>query len=188
MPDELWEKIWKMTQHPYSEQESFHSGLKHVKRDLVEIEQDRVTDLFGAVGNLHMMVFEILYKHAYITVTPPLLELESLDVWNSDGAANKIPYVRYIFSLYQKSLEKAVSRWMDIEDKDDEEEQDKPMTLDAMIRTGRHTLSRKSIPPFQKRAAQGAWARDNELIVTSPTHGRTVALFRGLAEAALAAG
>ena len=41
------------------------------------MERHRVSELFGAVGNLHMTVFEILFKHAYITRMPTLLGLES---------------------------------------------------------------------------------------------------------------
>ncbi len=129
LPHELWEKIWKLTQTQYSESGSFHAGLRARGLQDRELESDRVTDLFGAAGNLHMTVFEILYKHSHISGTPPLMEVESLEVWaaskgeiggaGGEEAERKHSYVKSLFTRYQKNLERHFHRLRDLDIRED---------------------------------------------------------------------
>jgi len=76
LPQELWEKIWKYTQNGYlrrnlesleSDSESYKAGQRVNKSSqsiLWQVEQSRICELFGAVGNLHITLFEILFQSA----------------------------------------------------------------------------------------------------------------------------
>jgi len=86
MPQELWEKVWKFSQNSYfrnKSNESLHTdttyfkcGLRSSKSGMVLLEKERIRDLYGAVGNLHMIVFEILFKNPVLLKPSPEFELE----------------------------------------------------------------------------------------------------------------
>merc|ERR1719188_1127257 len=56
----------------------YRAGLRSEFRNnkLKFIEIDRINDIFGALGNIHMLVFEILYKNPHLLQPTPMLELE----------------------------------------------------------------------------------------------------------------
>jgi hypothetical protein len=115
LPRELWEKIWKHTQAPYDENDTFNCGNRCTDRKYIELENSRLTDLFGAAGNFHMLIFEILYKHPYITQTPAMLELESLEV--RDSRSKKVnSYVKTRFQRYKRLIEMSFSRMIDLQE------------------------------------------------------------------------
>ena len=65
MPLELWEKIWRMTICDAGpDLPPIHSsGVREkASRKWTLFENERITDCFGAAGNLHMILFEVLYK------------------------------------------------------------------------------------------------------------------------------
>ena len=72
LPTELWEKIWTMTQTPFRRR--FEAGTRSKSGPYVLIEKERLDDLFGAAGNLHMMLFEILFKNPHILKVPAMVE------------------------------------------------------------------------------------------------------------------
>ena len=41
------------------------------------LEQERLRELFGNIGNIHMIVFEVLYKNPCILQPSPMYELEA---------------------------------------------------------------------------------------------------------------
>ncbi len=61
LPVEVWERIWRFTQLPYREkkEDTFRVGTRAKSKADVVTEQERVTDLFASVGDLHMFVFEV---------------------------------------------------------------------------------------------------------------------------------
>lgn len=91
LPNELWEKIWKMTMEPrtFNMPPTHSSGVREKSsRKWTLFENERITDCFGAVGNLHMILFEILFKHPFIMTIPQMLELETY------GSLAKFKYFR----------------------------------------------------------------------------------------------
>ena len=88
IPEELWEKIWKFSQNAHFKYKSntpinvdttyYRAGLRSEFRNnkLKFIEVERINDMFGALGNIHMLVFEILYKNPHLLQPTPMLELE----------------------------------------------------------------------------------------------------------------
>ena len=90
MPNELWEKIWKLTVSDGADLPPTHSsGVREkASRKWTLFENERITDCFGAVGNLHMILFEILFKHSYIMTNPHMLEMETT------GNLGKFKYFR----------------------------------------------------------------------------------------------
>ena len=85
IPRELWEKIWKFTQNSYFRYKSavplsvdtsyYRAGLQ-AGPGLARLEQDRIKELFASLGNLHMLVFEVLFKNPHLLQPSALLELE----------------------------------------------------------------------------------------------------------------
>jgi cold shock CspA family protein len=120
LPRELWEKIWKHTQSPYDENNTYNCGYRFAasaeNKKYFELEKNRVMDLFGAAGNFHMFIFEILYKHPYITQTPAMMELESVDTKDSSKSGKKpSSYVKTRFQRYKRLFERAFSRLLDLQ-------------------------------------------------------------------------
>jgi len=86
IPQELWEKIWKFTQNSYFRYKSsvplsldttyYKSGLRSASPSLANLEVERIKDLFGALGDLHMIIFEVLYKNPHLLQPSPMFELE----------------------------------------------------------------------------------------------------------------
>jgi len=87
LPEELWEKIWKFSQNAHFRYRSevpiggddnfFKAGLRSVNYiEMMNIETERLNDMFGSIGNLHMLVFEILFKNPHLLQPSAMLELE----------------------------------------------------------------------------------------------------------------
>ena len=86
IPQELWEKVWKFTQNSYfrykdsvplhKDSSYYKAGLRAAEPALALLEKERVRELFAAVGNLHMIIFEILFKNPLILQPNPMFELE----------------------------------------------------------------------------------------------------------------
>ena len=88
LPEELWEKIWKFTQNAHYKYKSqipicadnnyykagFRATNKGVK--MQNLEKERLNEMFGTLGNLHMLVFEVLYKNPHLLQPTAQLELE----------------------------------------------------------------------------------------------------------------
>ncbi len=113
LPNEIWEKIWKHTQTPFMQQDrSYHSaGVRSSSRKWILLENERITDLFASVGNLHIMVFEILYKHSYIMRMPPILEMST-----SGGQTSYTKYMRALFFKYARLIQVKYARLHHLED------------------------------------------------------------------------
>ena len=81
------------------------------------MERHRVTELFGAAGNLHMTVFEILFKHAYITRLPTLLGLESGLESFREATRKKRPasYAKTRFTRFKRLFERAFSQLLELQ-------------------------------------------------------------------------
>ena len=81
------------------------------------MERHRVSELFGAVGNLHMTVFEILFKHAYITRMPTLLGLESGLESFKEATRKKRPasYAKTRFQRFRRLFERAFSQLLELQ-------------------------------------------------------------------------
>lgn len=79
LPNELWEKIWKITllEKEPDMSPTHSSGTREKIRKWTLFENERITDCFGAAGNIHMILFEILYKHAQIMLPPHLVSFKS---------------------------------------------------------------------------------------------------------------
>ena len=92
LPNELWEKIWKMTlRNVEPDMPPTHtSGVREKSRKWTLFENERITDCFGAAGNVHMMLFEILFKHPHIMTAPQMIEMETV------GNLGKLKYFRYL--------------------------------------------------------------------------------------------
>ena len=117
LPTELWEKIWRLTQLPFNHQEkdTFLSGARASGYPkYVTLEHDRVTSLFAAVGNLHMIVFEILFKHPKIVTAPPVIDMESVGARQT----HNMPYCKAIFQKYLKQLVVTFSRIRELDNLD----------------------------------------------------------------------
>ena len=98
LPPELQEKIWLMTQDPYRDDEAFHAGLRFGDdpEGLWVAEEERITDLFAAAGNLHMMVFEFMFKQVQV---PPNEAL-----WTTSDLMHGCSYPRVLFHKHLKSV------------------------------------------------------------------------------------
>lgn len=117
LPTELWEKIWRLTQAPFDHQEkdTFLAGARasgHPK--YLVLEQDRTTNLFASVGNLHMIIFEILFKHPNIVTAPPVIDMESVGARHT----HNMPYCKAIFQQYLKQFIVAFARLRELENLD----------------------------------------------------------------------
>ena len=117
LPTELWEKIWRLTQVPYNHQEgsTFLAGTRasgHPK--YLTLENDRILNLFAAIGNLHMIVFEVLFKHPNIVTAPPVIDMESVGARNT----HNMPYCKAIFQKYVKQLVVSFARFRELDDLD----------------------------------------------------------------------
>ena len=66
-----------MTQKPFESR--FEAGIRSKDPKFGLLERRRVGDLFGAAGNLHMIIFELLFKKPSILKSPTLFELFSCD-------------------------------------------------------------------------------------------------------------
>ena len=93
---------------------SFRFAEEGVDQDM---ERHRVTELFGAAGNLHMTVFEILFKHAYITRMPTLLGLESGLESFREATRKKRPasYAKTRFTRFKRLFERAFSQLLELQ-------------------------------------------------------------------------
>ena len=88
LPEELWEKIWKFTQNAHFKYKSqvpicsdtnyFKAGFRATNAGLKiqQLEKERLGQMFGSLGNLHMLVFEVLFKNPHLLQPTALLELE----------------------------------------------------------------------------------------------------------------
>ena len=88
IPEELWEKIWKFTQNAHfkyksqvpicSDKNYFKSGFRasNAGPKIQQLEKERLSEMFGALGNLHMIVFEVLFKNPHLLQPSAHLELE----------------------------------------------------------------------------------------------------------------
>jgi len=112
IPQELWEKIWKFTQNSYFRYKSsvplsldttyYKSGLRSVSSKLATLEAERIKGLFGALGDLHMLVFEVLYKNPHIFQPSPMFELEVVgggedhcrSVWRTASQGARTAFIR----------------------------------------------------------------------------------------------
>ena len=117
LPTELWEKIWRLTQVPFNHQkrDTFLAGARaseHPK--YLALENDRTTNLFAAVGNIHMIVFEILFKHPKIVTAPPVIDMESVGARHT----HNMPYCKAIFQKYVKQLVVAFARLRELDNLD----------------------------------------------------------------------
>ncbi|XP_059087743.1 uncharacterized protein LOC131884102 isoform X1 [Tigriopus californicus] len=102
LPSEVWEKIWKYTQVPT--ESKLHGLCSGLRTDSL-VESERLTDLFAAAGDLHMTIFEILFKHPYI-LDPPLMA----DVLMGKVETNLASYSSFMFDRYQKRFQTAFHR------------------------------------------------------------------------------
>ena len=66
-----------MTQKPFENR--FEAGIRSKDSKFGLLEKDRIGRLFGAAGNLHMIIFELLFKKPSILKSPTLFELFSGD-------------------------------------------------------------------------------------------------------------
>ena len=81
LPVEVQEKIWLLTQEPGGTKPIFLSGQRFAPspasgedpQGLWLAEKERVTDLFAAAGNLHVIVFEFLFKQVLISLKKSIL-------------------------------------------------------------------------------------------------------------------
>ena len=117
LPTELWEKIWRLTQTPFNhqEKETFLAGARasgHPK--YLILEQDRTTNLFASVGNLHMIVFEVLFKHPNIVTAPPVIDMESVGARHT----HNMPYCKAIFQQFLKQFIVAFARLRELDNLD----------------------------------------------------------------------
>ena len=81
------------------------SGVREkASRKWTLFENERITEFFGAAGNLHMILFEILFKHHYIMIPPHLVEL------GTGGNLIQMKYMRFYFFKFVKMLTKKFAR------------------------------------------------------------------------------
>lgn len=103
LPQELWEKIWKYTQNgyfrykdkvPLNADKTYYKAGQRVNKatlpTLWKVEQARLSDLFGAVGNLHITLFEILFQS-----TPNKDSFGLVDEWETNDSTSMDSYKRY---------------------------------------------------------------------------------------------
>lgn len=104
LPQELWEKIWKYTQNgyfrykdtvPLNADKTYYKAGQRVNKTmnptLWKVEQARLSDFFGAVGNLHITLFEILFQS-----TPANKDFYGLvDEWETNDSTSMDSYKRY---------------------------------------------------------------------------------------------
>ena len=152
LPTELWEKIWRLTQVPFNHQEkdTFVAGARasgHPK--YLVLEQDRTTNLFASVGNLHMIVFEILFKHPNIVTAPPVIDMESAGARNT----HNMPYCKAIFLQFLKQFVVAFARLreldnLDLKQKSIEYKKDN-MEQDVNVGNGKDSIELEENPDSQ---------------------------------------
>ena len=53
-----------LSKTPFEADRGCMSGTLAFQTKFVNLEKERISDLFGAAGNLHMAVFELLFKHS----------------------------------------------------------------------------------------------------------------------------
>ena len=166
MPLELWEKIWRMTICDGPDLPPIHSsGVREkASRKWTLFENERITDCFGAAGNLHMILFEVLYKvrnrdtnphfpnlilqlktsqHPYILTNPQMLEMETT------GNLAKFKYFRLYFFKFAKLLKMKFSR-LELLDQDkykaiDEIEDMSTMSVPKRIEQGQFHITHHSV-------------------------------------------
>ena len=184
LPNEIWEVILKKTQHPYSEnrEETFNVGINAESEEATRLHQDRITDLFGAAGNLHMLVFETLFKHAYITMTPAMMALDSVDMKHCSG--RKVSYLKSLFQRFRKNLEMAAFRFSHMDEiktvaedlgnvnlsGEDEQHVDNL----GSIQRGRFTIAQDRLPLAKELSNK--WLKDYQFVVTSSTYSPVIAI------------
>jgi len=126
IPQELWEKIWKFTQNSYFRYKSsvpllldntyYKSGLRAGSSDIAGLEKSRIGDLFGALGNIHMLVFEGLFKNPHILQPSPIFELEMggggiedhcRSLWKSSiqGARTAFTRMQHLDQMFSDTME-----------------------------------------------------------------------------------
>ena len=161
LPTELWEKIWRLTQVPFNHQEkdTFLAGARasgHPK--YLVLEQDRTTNLFASVGNLHMIVFEILFKHPNIVTAPPVIDMESAGARNT----HNMPYCKAIFLQFLKQFVVAFARLreldnLDLKQKSIEYRKDN-MEQDVNVGNGKDSIELEENPEIKSEHEGGSEA------------------------------
>jgi len=117
LPQELWEKIWKYTQNgyfrytgslPLEEDTSYYKAGQRTSKSSIGLwkaEQERIRELFGAVGNLHIALFEILFKN------PFYLHHLMVDDWESGGSeGNMLKVMRMLWWKHFSMVSQKFSR------------------------------------------------------------------------------
>ncbi len=131
LPNEMWEKVWKHTQGQ-STAEFIHAGDETTSSDDLSLEKDRITDLFGSAGNLHMFIFETLFKNRCITKPPRKSR------WETEPAVKY--YAKSVFDGYLATFEKYFSRLQIVED------HGPAISLMDKIKRGYFTVHHEAIP------------------------------------------
>ena len=153
MPREIWEKVWRFTQTPYDELNTYNAGFRVVEEGVQrDMERHRVSELFGAVGNLHMTVFEILFKHAYITRMPTLLGLESGLESFKEATRKKRPasYAKTRFQRFRRLFERAFAQLIELQQHHDSSlQQEEDMSHVQKIDAGQFTYRKRHIDDFK---------------------------------------
>ena len=75
--------------------------MKHVV-----LEKKRILDLFGAAGNLHMIIFEILFKNPFLLKTATLLMMQTLN----EKGSEKLSFAKSVFEGCKLQLETKFKR------------------------------------------------------------------------------
>ena len=101
-----YDKKSMLSYYPEHDMPPTHSSGVREKdsRKWTLFENDRITDCFGAAGNIHMILFEILYKHHYIMLPPHLVELDT------GGNLTQMKYMRFYFFKFVKLLTRKFAR------------------------------------------------------------------------------
>ena len=184
LPNEIWHKIWCYTQ----EDAPFHVGPRAQEEAWRELEHDRIKDFFGGAGNLHMLLFEILFKNPYIGVKPPLM-LNNEAVSRVRASES---YLKYVFRHYKRLFERHFTRIRDFHlDLDQEEERglvdkaslgmmvmvdqesktmvdrDSSKSLVDMVDQGLFYIAEQSVKPVLNRA--GPLTVNSDLLLSAPT-------------------
>ncbi len=170
LPSEIWEKVWKHTQGR-SPDESFLAGYKATTTDDLRLEKDRIMDLFGSAGNLHMFIFETLFKDPHITVAPPLAELTWCEIEATAGNNAVIPYVKCVFDGYFKGFEKHFSRLQVVEGPEES-----ATSLVEKITRGYFTVTHEAIPREDINRRRTDKNTDISTIIVSQTCNDVVAI------------
>jgi hypothetical protein len=70
------------------------------------LEVERIKELLGAAGNLHAVIFEILFKQQFLLKTPLMVEVFSVDA----SAATKRSYAKAFFDACRAKLTEKSAR------------------------------------------------------------------------------